>query len=557
MKKIMYLVLVISLIISGCGENKDEKVVKKGTVSEKKVPQEFNSFLGAEPKTLDGSKATDLYSTIILALNNEGLVNSEVQLDGSEKIVPAGAKEWTISEDGLIYTFKLREESIWADGKKITANDYIYGILRTLNPETGSLYAYLISSIKGADAYNSGKGTEKEVGLRALDEYTLEITLTKPTAYFLELGYFKILFPQRKDIIEKSGDRYGSEAETLIANGPFILKEWIHNNKVIFEKNPTYWDKDNIKLDKMTFSIIRDENARMNLLLNGQVDLGGVSKPEWMEKFEKMGTFNFISKSSMGTNYTTYNTTSKYFKNTKIRKAFSLAINREELNQVIFNGRFEPAYAWVPKGIQINGKEYRTLAPEFLKVDKDMGVDPVELLKEGLRELGFPEEPSKVTINYLSSGTDDWSRKYAEYLQQMYKKNLGIEIKAEFTEWAVYQKRTGELDYEMGGQALSAGYNDPNSFLNVWTSTAGLINNGWKNPVYDELIEKASNTNDQEKRIEYFKMAEKLLVADEAVIAPTLYRMSSTFIRKYVKGYNPPAVAPYNYKGVYMEEKIN
>ncbi|MGL6065109.1 MAG: peptide ABC transporter substrate-binding protein [Fusobacteriaceae bacterium] len=557
MKKIMYLVLAMSLIISGCGESKDKKVADKGVMTEKKVPQEFNSFLDAEPKTLDISKATDSYSSTIIALNNEGLINSEVQPDGSEKIVPAGAKEWTISEDGLIYTFKLREESVWADGKKVTANDYIYGMLRTLNPETGSLYAFLMSPIKGADAYNSGKGTKEEVGLKALDDYTLEITLARPTAYFMELGYFKVLFPQRKDIIEKSGDRYGSEADTLIANGPFILKEWIHNNKVTFEKNPTYWDKDNIKLDKITFSIVRDENARMNLLLNGQVDLGGVSKPEWMEKFNEMGTFDFISRSAMGTNYTTYNTTSKYFKNIKIRKAFSLAINREELNQVIFNGRFKPAYGWVAQGIKIDGKEYRELVSEPLKVEKDSGINPVELLKEGLRELGLPEDPSKVTISYLASGTDDWSRKYAEYLQQMYKKNLGVEIKAEFTEWAVYQKRNDELDYEMGGQAWTGDYNDPNTFLDMWVSTAGIVKNGWKDSSYDMLVEKASNTGDQDKRLEYFKAAEKMLVADQAVMAPTLYRMRSTFVRKYVKGYNPPTVSPYNYKGVYMEEKIN
>ncbi len=557
MKKFMYLALAMSLIFTGCGESKESKESSGGIATEKKIPQEFNSFLGAEPKTLDISKASDSYSSSIIALNNEGLINSEVQTDGSEKIVPAGAKEWTISPDGLTYTFKLREESVWTDGQKVTANDYVYGMLRTLNPETGSPYAFLMSPIKGADAYNAGKITAEEVGIKALDDYILEITLAKPTAYFLELGYFKVMFPQRKDIIEKAGDRYGSEADTLISNGPFILKEWVHNNKVTFEKNPTYWDKDNIKLDKMNFSIVRDENARMNLLLNGQVDLGGVSKPEWMEKFKEMGNFNFISKSAMGTNYTTYNTTSKYFKNIKVRKAFSLAINREELNQVIFNGRFEPAYGWVAQGIQIGGKDYRELVPEPLKVEKDSGINPVELLKEGLKELGLPEDPSQVTVKFLSSGTDDWARKYAEYLQQMYKKNLGVEIKAEFTEWAVYQKRNDELDYEMGGQAWTGDYNDPNTFLDMWVSTAGIVKNGWKDPAYDALIDQASNTMDQAKRLEYFKAAEKLLVADQAVIAPTLYRMQSTFIRKYVKGYNPPAVSPYNYKGVYMEEKSN
>ena len=544
MKKIMYVMLALSLLLFGCG-----------TKEEKKSIQELNNFLDAEPKTLDVSKATDTYASIIVALNNEGLINSEVQSDGSEKIVPAGAKEWTISEDGLTYTFKLREDAVWTDGKKVTADQYAYGILRTLNPETGSLYAFLLAPIEGATTYNSGKGKIENVGVKALDEYTLEIKLSKPTAYFLELGYFKVMFPQRKDIVDKHGDRYGTEANTLISNGPFILKEWIHSNKITLEKSPTYWDKDNVKLEKINFSIIRDENARMNLMLNEQVDMGIVKKAEWMDKFNDMGTFNYISKSAMGTNYTLYNTTNKYFKNVKVRRAFSLAINREELNKVIFDDRFKPAYGWVAKGINIDGKEYRKLAGEPLEALKELGLTPVELLKEGLKELGLPEDPSLITINYLSSSADDFGRKYAEYLQQMYKKNLGINIKAEFVEWPVYQKRNDELDYEMGGQGWTGDYNDPNTFLDMWVSNAGVVKNGWKSVEYDNLIDKASRALNQSERLEYFKKAEKILILEEAVIAPTVYRMNSTYIRKYVKGYNPPAVSPYNYKGVYIEKK--
>ncbi|MGL4253285.1 MAG: peptide ABC transporter substrate-binding protein [Fusobacteriaceae bacterium] len=557
MKKFMYLALASSLLLAGCGGEKTaEKSLETGKEVSKTEVQEFKTFLGAEPKTLDISKATDSYSSVILALNNEGLVSAHVDEKGVESIVPAGAESWEISEDGMKYTFKLRENAAWSDGQKITAHDYVYGMLRTLDPVTGSLYAFLMSPIKGADEYNSGKIKAEEVGVKALDDLTLEVTLAKPTAYFLELGYFKVMFPQRKDIIEKSGDKYGSEADTLIANGPFILKEWVHNNKVVLEKNPTYWDKENVKLEKIEMAIVPDENARMNLMLNGQVDVGGATKPEWMDKFNQMGVFDFISKSALGTNYTTFNTQSKYFKNPKVRKAFSMAVNREELNDVLFNGRFVPAYGWVAKGIQIGGKEYREQVGEPLNQLLKSDTTAVDVLKEGLKELGLPEDPSQVTINFLSSGTSEWSRKYAEYLQQMYKKNLGVEIKAEFVEWPVYQKRNDELDYEMGGQAWTGDYNDPNTFLDMWISTAGIVKNGWKSSEYDNLIDKASKTADVQERLEYFKQAEKMLVVDEAVIAPTLYRMNSTFVRKYVKGYNPPTVpGVYNMKGVSIEGK--
>ncbi|MGL6100515.1 MAG: peptide ABC transporter substrate-binding protein [Fusobacteriaceae bacterium] len=555
MRKVMYLALVSSLLLVGCGaEEKTEKNKEVAKEVSKSEVQEFKTFLGAEPKTMDISKATDSYSSTVISLNNEGLVAAYVDDKGIESIVPAGAESWEISEDGMKYTFKLRKDATWSDGKKVTAHDYVYGMTRTLDPATGSLYAFLMSPIVGAEEYNSGKKGVEEIGVKALDDLTLEITLGKPTPYFLELGYFKVMFPQRKDIIEKAGDRYGSEADTLIANGPFILKEWVHNNKVVLEKNPTYWDKENVKLEKIEMVIVPDENARMNLMLNGQVDVGVASKPEWMDKFNQMGVFDFVSRSALGTNYTTFNTTSKYFKNPKIRKAFSMAVNREELNQVLFNGRFVPAYGWVAKGIQINGKEFREQVGEPLNQLLKSDTSAVDMLKDGLKELGLPEDPSLVTVNFLSSGTSEWSRKYAEYLQQMYKKNLGVDIKAEFVEWPVYQKRNDELDYEMGGQAWTGDYNDPNTFLDMWISTAGIVKNGWKSSEYDALIDKASKTANPEERLNYFKEAEKMLIVDEAVIAPTLYRMNSTFVRKYVKGYNPPTVpAVYNMKGVSIQ----
>ncbi|MGL5543228.1 MAG: ABC transporter substrate-binding protein, partial [Fusobacteriaceae bacterium] len=176
MKKFMYLALASSLLLAGCGGEKTaEKSLETGKEVSKTEVQEFKTFLGAEPKTLDISKATDSYSSVILALNNEGLVSAHVDEKGVDSIVPAGAESWEISEDGMKYTFKLRENAAWSDGQKITAHDYVYGMLRTLDPVTGSLYAFLMSPIKGADEYNSGKIKAEEVGVKALDDLTLEV----------------------------------------------------------------------------------------------------------------------------------------------------------------------------------------------------------------------------------------------------------------------------------------------------------------------------------------------------------------------------------------------
>ena len=548
------------LLLVACGGGTEEKKATPANETTAKVEQNamdqdqvLNIFLGSEPKTLDSGRATDSYAAVILVMTNEGLVGAETNPDGTDKVVPGGAESWSVSEDGLVWKFNLRKDAVWADGKPVKAGDYYYALTRNLNPKLGSTYAFLLYPIKGAEAYNLGKGTVEDLGVKVIDDYTLEITLDHPTAYFEQLCYFKTMYPLRQDVVEKYGEGYGAEGDQIMSNGPYLIDKWIHNSKVTFRKNPKYWDADKFKLQNINMMIVRDENSRMNLLINGQVDMGVASKPEWMQQFQSSGDFENVRRYDLATNYNLFNTTNEYFKNAKIRKAFMLATNRDELNNVMFDGNFEVAYGFVSRGIMLGDKEYRQLVPGPIEKLKKEYPDPKELLIEGLKELGKDPDPSKVTITYLSSGIDSWARKYSEFLQQMFKTNLGVNIKAEFVEWPVYQKRNRELDYDMGGQAWAADYDDPNTFLDMWISTAGIVANGWKNPEYDELIKKAALTSDNKVRLEYFKQAENLLLYEDAVVSPTLYRIKNNYCRKYVKNYHPTTVAPYNYKGVYIE----
>ena len=558
MKKILASLSLLLLV--ACGGSKEEKTTPtatndKAAKSEQIVMdknQDLNIFLKSEPKTLDSGRATDSYAAAILVLSNEGLVGAEIMPDGTEQVVPAGAESWKVSDDGIVWTFKLRKEAVWADGKPVKAQDYYYAITRNLNPKVGSTYAFLLYPIKGAKEFNLSEGTIEDVGVKVIDDYTLEITLDHPTAYFDQLCYFKTMYPLREDVVNKYGEGYGAEGNQIMSNGPYLIKEWVHNSKVVFAKNPKYWNADNFKLENITMMIVRDENSQMNLLMNGQIDMGVASKPEWMQQFKASGEFDNVRRYELSVNYITFNTTNEYLKNVKIRKAFMLATDREEVNNVMFDGNFEPAYGFVSKGIMLGDKEYRSLVPGEIRKLKEENPDPKALLIEGLKELGKDPDPSKVTITYLSSGTDSWARKYSEFMQQMYKTKLGIDLKAEFVEWPVYQKRNDELDYDMGGQGWKADYNDPNTFLDLWMSTAGIVPNGWANPEYDSLIEKAALTADNKERLEYFKKAETILLYDEAVISPTLYKVSNNYCRKYVKDYKPTTVAPYNYKGVYI-----
>lgn len=556
MKKIL---LSLSLLfLFACGGNdkeapKKETGTKQETTTASNENQDLNLFLGAEPKSLDISRSSDTYSSTILALTNEGLVTAEVNDKGQEVVVPGVAESWEVSPDGMTWTFKLRDNALWADGKPVTANDFYYGITRTLDPTVGSSYSFLLYPIKGAQNFNSGKGKVEDVGIKVIDDHTLQFTLENPTPYFLQLGYFKVMYPQRKDIVDKFGEAYGSEANHILANGPYNLTEWIHSNKVVLEKNPKYWNSKEHKLDKINWMIVTDENSRMNLLASSQVDMGYTDKPEWIKQFMDSGDFLNNRKYSLGTNYSIFNTTNKYFKNDKVRKAFSLALNREEINKVMFNGNFDPAYGFVTKGVNVGDTEYRSISTEPLRKLKEENPDPKALLSQGLTELGMDPNPENMTITYLSSGTSSWSRKYSELLQQMLKQNLGVNVKAEFVEWPVYQKRNNELDYEMGGQAWTGDYNDPNTFLDMWMSSANIVPTGWSNPEYDELITKASSTSNQEERAKLFQEAENILLYKDSVIAPTLYRVTNTYYRTYVKNYKPTTVANYTFKGVFIE----
>lgn len=553
MKKIFLLIVTLFLFACGKSEESEKKSSKESLKMDKQ--QILDIFSEAEPKTLDASRSTDTYSSNILALTNEGLVGAKMNDSGIEEIVPAGAVSWEQSKDGLTWIFKLRKEAKWADGIPVTAKDYCYGIKRTLDPKVGSSYSFLLYPIKGAKEFNSGKIPEDGVGVKALDDYTLEIKLEAPTPYFLQIAYFKVMYPQREDIVKKYGDSYGAEGNHILSNGPYILKEWVHNSRIILVKNEKYWDETNYYLTQINALVVNDINSRMNLLASGQVDIGRADKPEWIKQFINSGEFFNIKRPALGTNYISFNQKNELFKNDKVRKAFNIALNRDELNKVLFNGVYEPAYGYVPKGIVVGDKEYRELVKEPIKKLLDENTDAKKLLEEGLKELGIDKNRENLEINFLISGTNSWSRKYAELLQQMLKKNLGIKLKGEFVEWPVFQKKTDELDYEIAGQAWIADYNDPNTFLDMWMTEAKIAPTGWSNKEYDSLIEKAAKTSNSEKRLDYFKKAENILLYKESVIAPILYRVNNIYVRKYVKNYSPTIIASYNYRKVYIKGK--
>jgi len=551
--------LTASMALAGCGKKTDEKPAEGGNdnkeTSEVKMDKDqyLNVLLEAEPKSLDPSKSTDSYSSQVLTNVMEALTRVEADENDKEIIVPGAAESWTTSDDGLTWTFKIRDMK-WSDGQPVTAEQFVYGIKRTLDPETASQYGFLLYPIKNAEAYNAGKAKVEDVGVKATDEKTLEFTLERPCSYFLDLTYFKVMEPQRKDIIEKHGDRYGTEADTMVFTGPFILKEWVHNNKVELVKNPEYWDAENVKLEKATMKIIKEPSSRMNELYNGSLDLVKVSKPEWIEKFDKTGKFDVQKGYDGSATYMYFNQNTKYFKNAKIRKAFSIAMDRPGMVKALYKDLADAALAWCPPSVEIGGVDYRernkSLPVEDLKKDNP---DPKALLIEGLKELGLDPDPSKHTITFIQSGTDANHKEIAEFEQQNFKEVLGINIKPEYCEWAVFQSRTTDGDYEIASQAWGGDYNDPSTFFDIWLSTSGMNRTGWKSEKYDELLKKISETQDPEERTKLFADAERILIYEDAAITPGVWRYKNIYVRKFVKNYNWPIFGVIDLKYTYTD----
>jgi len=244
-KKILASLLAISMVASvalvGCGKKDDENGTGNETAKagEEKLDddQYLNMLLKAEPKTLDQSKSSDLYSSQILANCQEALTRIVQDENGADKIEAGIAESWEKSDDGLTWTFKLRDAK-WSDGEAVTAEQFVYGITRTLSPDTASPYAFLLYPIANAVEFNGGNAKAEELGVKAIDEKTVEFKLKSPCAFFLDLTYFKVMQPQREDILATHGEKYGSEANTMLFTGPYTITEWVHNNKVEFAKNP-------------------------------------------------------------------------------------------------------------------------------------------------------------------------------------------------------------------------------------------------------------------------------------------------------------------------------
>ncbi len=472
----------------------------------------FRMSIASEPPTLDWSLATDNVSIRILENIMEGLT----EYDDLLRPVPALAERWEVSKDGRTYTFQIRQGVQWTDGQPLTAGDFEYSWKRLLDPSTAAEYAYFLFDVEGAAEYNAGRGGAEQVGVRALDDRTLQVKLRKPAVYFPMVTTFTATFPMRRDVVEQWGHQW-TEPGRIVTLGPFTLTEWRHEYRVALTANERYWGG-RPKLDRAVFYVVEEENTALTLYETGDLDRVGlppVAIPFYNRRADyRHGAF-------LRGYYYGFNVEKRPFDDPRVRRAFSLAVDREEIPRILKGGEI-PATSWVPPGMFAHNPAI------------GLGFDPGRA-RRLLAEVGHPNGIGLPPIT-LVFNSDPTNRLIAENLQAQWKRNLGIEVALDNVEWKVYLKRLKDDTPQIFRLGWGADYPDPDNFLNLFTSTSGNNNSHWGNPRYDRLIFEAASEPDPGRRRRLYDEAQRILTEEDVPIMPLFFAAQNVLVREYVKG---------------------
>lgn len=545
-KASLVITLLLSVILAGvlvaCSGSSDsasapDSDAKNGESGDADSEQVLRMHLGTDPTTFDPSLQEDFISGSITRQIFDGLV----RIGENDEPVESLATDIDISDDGLTYTFKLRE-SEWTNGDPVTAHDFVYSWMRVLNAETASASAHNAFLIKNGEAYFNGEAEAEEVGVKALDDYTLEVELEYPAPYFLELLTGSQFMPLNEEAVE-GDERWADDPSTFVTNGPFTLESYSIQDEVVLVKNDTYWDKDEVQLDRIEYILIEDSNTALDMYNLGELDwigspTGGIPGDAIKPLIDE-GVLQTKDRAHMLA--ARFNVEKEPFGNEKIRKAFSYAINRADLTEHVTQAGEQPAMGFVPATAAVNPEGYF----------KDNNVEEAKkLLEEGMKEEGIEELPP-ITFLY---NTSDRNHRLAQALQAQIKEALGVEIELEHKEDKVFfeQQNAGDHMFSIAGR--SGSFNDAINFLQNYMIKDSTSNNtNWHNPKFNEYLEKARVEPDEEKRNELLYKAEEIMM-DDMPLTP-LFSGTTTWIQnEKVKGIPVTSTGHIDLKYGYIEE---
>ena len=565
LKKVLALVLSAALVVSafaGCGGKSSSSTTSTESIAASESSAESTESTASgdstpaasgdatatfTPKTVDAAKTISLNagmeptglntltSTYAIEFSLfKHMYENLVTLDDDDNTVPGAAESWDYDEDTLTYTFHLRKDGVWTNGDPVTAKDFEFAWSQALNPDVASDYAYFLYFIKNAEKYFNGEVAWDEVGVKVVDDYTLEVTMEQPTPYALFLFSFGTLAPINQRFYEAVGaDLYSTEAQYFCTNGPFALTEWSHNDKIVMQKNDAWHGAADVEVEEIDWKIITDANAALSSFLAGDLDMVGLGTGELIKQAEAAGAT--IQSYTDGTSFYIYfNNNDQYLSNVNLRRALFNAIDEQKEIDTVWQNDNEPMTSFTAPGVSAtDGTSFAGKVGELYAPSRDQE-KAKEYLATALSELGCTVDELSAHLS-IDCGDSATSIAEASFYQEQWRQVLGIEVAVNsmITKQGSQNRKTG--NYVMSITGWGPDYNDPNTILDLWVTDGGNNQTGFSNERYDELIDLAAKETDLEKRESYFIECEQI-IADQLPIGPAFWRAPSYACSDKIKG---------------------
>ncbi|WP_181350747.1 peptide ABC transporter substrate-binding protein [Thalassobacillus sp. CUG 92003] len=555
---ILLLLLMLTMALAACGFGGDDSAdqgdgsdsgdTNEESEGEASGDQSITVTSKSEIPTMDSALISDSVAFQWSGETVEGLY----RLGEDGELRDGIAESSEVSEDGTTYTFKLRDAK-WSNGDPVTAQDFVYAWQRAVDPEVGSEYGpYMLGGVvKNATAVSEGEMDVEELGVKAEDDKTFVVNLEKPIPYFESMTAFITFMPQNQDYVEEHGEDYATEAEYTLSNGPFKMTEWDHGSGWKLEKNDSYWDASEVQLNEINVEVVKDTATGVNLYESGQLDFANLSA-EFVDQYRSNEGFTNVEKPYLY--FFKFNQdNNEALANVNIRKAISMAIDRESLVDVILNDGSVAAEGYVPSNFVTapdSETDFREVNGQLVEANEEKAK---ELWQKGLEEIG----KDSVTIELLGDDTDTVAEVTAYYKEQIESKLEGATIDVLNVPFKERVRRDQESEFEMEAATWGPDYTDPNTYLNMYLTGGANNNMGYSNDEYDALIEQANNEYAQqpEKRFENFYEAEKILLEEDAAVAPLYQDAKAMLQRPSIKGVYSTATGPeFEFKWAHVEE---
>lgn len=531
MKKVLAIIMasVMVLALAACTDTTVDKDF------------ELNVNFASEPQTIDPALNSAVDGAVMINHMFEGLYKWVDDGNGNATLALGQASDVQVNDDKTVYTFTIREDAKWSDGKAVTANDFVYAWQRLVDPATAADYSYMADILLNANEIMAGEADKATLGVEAVDERTLVVTLHTPCPYFEEIMAFPALMPVRQDMIEAGGDQWTFSIDTYVGNGPYKMESWEHGANIRIVKSETYYDYAKLGPKAINFKLMDDANAIYAAYQSGELNF--IEEVPVAEIPALLESGELDIDPYIGTYYVCFQTQKAPFDDVRVRKAFSLTIDRNYIVEQITQTGQLPATGFVPSGINdaegASGDDFRTVGGDYMDVSKEAYAANCEEARRLLAEAGYANGEGFPVVEYLYN-TSESHKAIGEALQQMWQTELGVTVNLVNQEWNTFLQTRKEGNYSIARNGWIADYNDPMSFLDMWMTGGGNNDAQYSNAKYDDLIKQAKATNDPAERMKLMHEAEDILMGEDVVHAAIYFYTNKNMSQGFKGMYYTP-----------------